>query len=146
METRVFEQQKNVKKFSDSKPAYNPNFRYQSQQPNPTSKQNSTSTPQNEQQNKPVPMDIDSSKNHVQRNQFQPNGAQVKRQREPSFLRMGNQQPSFQHYSKQQRLNHANESDDIRSVYDDSVDYNCETDEPDCQSIISEQESVFLGE
>lgn len=69
----------------------------------------------------------------------------MKRQREPSFQYV-NKQPSFQHANKQQRVNNIDDVDDIRSIRDDSMDNNCDTEDHDCQSTTSEQGSVFLEE
>lgn len=151
LEFRMSEQQKYMKKQGEAKPTFNPNFRYQSQQPNQISRQNVTGAPQftqHKQQTTPTPMEIDGSGQYVQKNQFQPNNfQQSKRQRESSFQFMNKQQPSsFQHLNKQQRVNHVEETDDIQSVYDDSLENNCETEIPDCQSTISEQGSTFLEE
>lgn len=147
LEFKQHEQQRNAKKFVDVKPTFNPNFRYQSAQLNQIPKQNLAATPQYAQQTKPTPMDIDSSKQHVQKTQFPPNEFQhVKRPRDPSYQYMNKQQTSFQHMNKQQRMNHVNETDDIQTVFDDSMENNNETDNFDCKSTTSEQGSVFLEE
>lgn len=139
LESKMFDQQKAVKKSNgDVKPNFNPSFRYQSQRP--------TQAP-NQQQQKPTPMEVDPSKQYVQRNQFQPNN--FKRDREPSFQYANKQQSSFQHMNKQQRVNHLGESDEIQSVFQHgaSLDNNCdEMENADCQSNVSTQESTFLDE
>lgn len=138
------DQNKNPRKNSgDAKPNFNPNFQYRSQQPNQSSQPNNTM-----QQQKPTPMEVDNSKQYVQRNNAQPNYA-VKRDREPTFQYVKQNQPSFQHVHKQQRVNHMGEPDDIQSVYhyDDTLENNHnETENDDCQSNASKQESIFLGE
>lgn len=59
-------------------------------------------------------MDVDTSKQNIQKTQIQPNDfQQMKRQRDPSFQSMNKQQPSFQHMTKQQRMHHLNETDEI---------------------------------
>lgn len=145
LESKMFEQQRVVKKPNgDVKPNFNPNFRYQYQQPTQAPKQNFTP---NQQQQKPTPMEVDPSKQYVQRNQFQPNN--FKREREPSFQYANKQQSSFQHMNKQQRVNHLGESDEIQSVFQHgaSLDNNCdEMENADCQSNVSTQESTFLDE
>lgn len=146
LEFKMHEQQRGIKKFSETKPISNPNFRYQSQQPNQAQRSNLAVAPQNKQQQS-TPMEIDSSGQYVQKTQFQPNDVQqMKRQRDPSFQYVNKQTPSFQRMTKQQRVNHVEETDDIRSIYDDSLDNNCEAEVPDCQSVTSEQGSVFLEE
>jgi len=123
----------------------NPNFRYQSQQPNQTQRPNFTVTPQNGQQQKTTPMEIDGSGQYAQKTQVQANNfQQKKRPLESSFQYKNKQSPSFHHMTKQQRVNHVEETDDIRSIYDDSLDNNCETEIPDCQSTTSEQGSIFF--
>lgn len=67
------------------------------------------------------------------------------RQREPSF-QYNKPQPSYQHVNKQQRVNHVDETTDIRSIYDDSMENNCETETEDLQTTMSERESIFLEE
>lgn len=146
LEFKAHEQQRSMKKpTGDVKPNYNPNFRYQSQQPTQAPKQNFAASPQ---QQKPTPMEVDGSRQYVQRNQFQPNNFQAsKRERETSFQHVHKQQPSFQHMNKQQRVNHLNEPDDIQSVFHESMENNAEEmDAPDCRSTISCQESIFLDE
>lgn len=137
------EQQKPMKTVGDAKPNFNPNFRYQppQQQSTQAPKQNNFMQPYFKQQQKPTPMDVDNSKQNIQRTQFQSqqnNFQAVKREREPSF----------QHMNKQQRLHHLDASDDIQSIYHhDSLDNNCdETENLECASTISSQESTFLEE
>lgn len=143
LESKMYEQQKNMKKSAEIKPSSNPNFRYQSQPSNQNQKPNHVATPQRE---NPTPMEIDRSGQFIQKNQFQSNDfQQAKRQREPSFQYM-NKQPSFQHVNKHQRVNHIDDTDDIQSIRDDSMDNNCDTENNDCQSTISEQGSAFLEE
>lgn len=145
LQTKVYEQQRNTRKFyAETRPNSNPNFRYQSQQQNQTQKPNSTATPQHREL---TPMEVDSSGQYVQRTQFTPRDPQqMKRQRESSFQYMNKQPPSFQHVIKQQRVNQINETDDIQSIHDDSLDNKCDTEAHDCQSITSEQGSIFLDE
>lgn len=146
LEIKMHEQQKGIRKFAETKPFSNPNFRYQSQQPNQAQRSNLPVAPQNKQQ-QPTQMEIDSSGQYVQKTQFQPNDLQqMKRQRDQSFQYVNKQTPSFQRTNKQQRVNHVEETDDIRSIYDESLDNNCETEVPDCQSTTSEQGSIFLEE
>lgn len=153
------QEQKNAKKLNDVKPIFNPNFRYQSTQQNLIQKQNFVPTPQyNPKQNfastpqynpykqisKPTPMDIDTSKQNIQKPQFQSNDfQQMKRPREPTYI---NKQTSFQHANKQQRVNHLDEKDDIQTIFDDSMKNNHDTEIQDNQSTTSETESIFLDE
>lgn len=148
LEVKMPEQQKNIKKFVDTKPNFNPNFRYQSQQPNQAQRPNVAQTPQPGQQNKPTPMEVDSSGQYVKKTPFQPNDfQQMKRQREQSFQNANRQQQSFQHMSKQQRVNHVDEVDDIRSIHhDDSLEDGHENELSDQLSTTTERESVFLDE
>lgn len=137
LESKVAEQQKAIKTPSgDVKPNFNPNFRYQSQQSTRAPKQNNAAPTHNQQQ-KPTPMEVDTSKQYVQRTQFSANPQPMKRERDPSF----------QYMNKQQRVNHVNEPDDIQSVFHESMENNAdETDAPDHRSTISCQESIFLDE
>lgn len=148
LEYRAIEQQKNAKKFVESRPVSNPNFRYQTQQSNATTKPNFNAVPQHKSQQKPTPMEVDSSKQFVQRTQHQPNDFhQMKRQREPSFQYANKPSPSFQQMNKNQRVNHIDENEDIHSVFENSMDNNfCETENCDNESTISEEGSVFLDE
>lgn len=147
LEYKSVEQQRNAKKFVETRPASNPNFRYQTQQLNPTSKPNFNAAPQNKLQQKPTPMEIDSSGQFVQKTQNQHNDFhQTKRQREPSFQYANKPSPSFQHTNKSPRVNHIEESDDIHSVYENSMENNCDEETQDNQSTISEEGSIFLGE
>lgn len=139
---RLQEQQRSMKKSTgDMKPKYNPNFHYQPQQqstqaPNP----NGNTAPHQKQQSKPTPMDVDSSKRYIQSTQFQrPTQFQSnKRDRDPSF----------QNANKQQRVNNIDGVDDIQSIYQhESLENNCNgTDDDECHSTISTQESIFLEE
>lgn len=143
LEFKMHEQQKNARKIAETQPNSNPNFRYQSQQVNQNQKPNVNAMPQQE---KPMPMEIDRSGQFTQKNKFQSNDfQQIKRPREPSFQYM-NKPPIFQHVNKHQRVNHVDEVDDIQSIRDLSMDNNCDTENHDCQSVISEQASVFLEE
>ena len=146
LEHKVTEHQKNAKKFIDPRPISNPDFRYQSQPPNQPPKMNFNSAqPNKPQQHKPMPMEIDSSGQYVQKTQFQSNDFQhFKRQREPSFQYANNQQPSYQNVNKQQRVNHVN--DDIKSVHGNSMDNNCDAEPNDDASTVSDEESTFLEE
>lgn len=91
-------------------------------------------------------MEVDSSKQFVQKTQFPRNNWQTeKRQREPSF-QYNKPQPSFQHVNKQQRVNHVDETTEIRSIYGDSLENNYDTEAEDQQTDTSELESTFLGE
>lgn len=137
------EQQKIMKKVvNDVKPNFNPNFRYQSQQSTQAPKLNNFSPfkpQQQQQQPKPTPMDVDSSRQNIQRTQFQPNNFQaMKRERDPSF----------QYMNKHQRMNHVNTPDDIQSIYhNDSLENNYdEAENLEDQSTTSIQESIFLEE
>lgn len=144
LELKTHELQKNPKKFMETRPNSNPNFRYQIQQLNQPPKRDTTTTAP---QSKPTPMEIDSSKQFAQKTNFQPNDfAQFKRQRDPSFQYANKQPPSFQHANKQQRVNHVDEHEEIHSVYDVSMDNNCATEIPDNESVTSEHGSVFLDE
>lgn len=79
-------------------------------------------------------MDVDTSKQNIQKTQIQPNDfQQMKRQRDPSFQSMNKQQPSFQHMTKQQRMHHLNETDEIRSIFVDSLKNNHDTKLLDCE-------------
>lgn len=141
-QSKMHEQQKNMKKgIVDVKPNFNPNFRYQPQQSTQAPKQNNFAAPHYKQQQKPTPMEVDSSGKYVQRTQFQSqqnNFQPMKREREPSF----------QHMNKHQRVNHVDAPDDIQSIYHhDSLENNCSEDENlECQSTVSAQESTFLEE
>lgn len=138
--------QMNAMKKSEARPNFNPNFQYQTQQMNQTPRPNFATPPQPKQQQNPTPMEVDPSKQYVQRTQFQQNNWQAeKRQREPSF-QYNKLQPSFQHINKQQRVNHVDESIDICSVYDNPLENNYETEAEDSQTAVSEQESTFLEE
>lgn len=142
LEHAANEQQRNAKKFRDERSnMFNPNFRYTT---NHATKPNFSATPQinQQQQPKPTPMDIDNSRQYVQRNQ----PADFKRPREPSFQHANRPQASFQHVNKQQRMHHINETGDIQSVYDDSLENNYDGEGDDHQSTTSERESVFLEE
>lgn len=143
LELKMHEQQGSMKKSVETKPGSNPNFRYQSQPPNRNQKPSYMAAPPRD---NPTPMEIDRSGQFVQKNQFQSNDfQQMKRQREPSF-QYANKQPSFQHVNKQQRMNHIDDTDDIQSIRDDSMENNCDTEDHDCQSTTSEQGSIFLEE
>lgn len=143
LENKAFEQQRNAKKSNETRPISNPNFRYQTAQPNANQKPNVTTTPQQQQ---PTPMEIDRSGQFVQKTQYHSNDAhQMKRQREPSFQYANKPSTSFQHFNKNQRVNNI-DAEDIRSIYENSMDNNCDTETPECQSTVSEQESVFLDE
>lgn len=143
----IQQQQPNAaRKSNDVKPNFNPNFNYQTQQMYQVPKQNSALPSQPRQQQNPTPMEIDTSKQNIPTNQFQRGNWQAeKKSREPSF-QYNKQKPSYQHVSKQQRVNHVDESTDIRSIYDDSMENNCETESNDLQTTMSEQESIFLEE
>lgn len=144
LENKMLEQQRNMRKPIEVRPNSNPNFRYQSQQPNSNHRPNQTAAPQHE---KPTPMEIDRSGQFIQTTKHSPiDFQQMKRQREPSFQYVNKQPPSFQHVNKHQRVNHVDETNDIQSVYNDSLENNCDTETHDSQSIISEQGSVFLEE
>lgn len=144
LEFKKHEQQKSTKKFVEGKPSSNPNFHYQSQQLNQNQRPNFNATPQQE---NPIPMETDRSGQFIQKTQHPPKDfQQIKRQRESSFQYMNKQPPSFQHANKHQRVNHVDETDDIQSVCDDSLENNCDTEAHDYQSTISEQGSVFLDE
>lgn len=146
LESKIAEQQRVIRRpggdpnfNSNFKPNFNPNFRYQSQQTNQAPKQNNAVPPHYNQQQKSTPMEIDNSKQYIQRAQFSANNQPMKRERDPSF----------QYMNKQQRVNHVNESDDIQSVYfyDDSLENNCdEVADADYEHADSKQESIFLGE
>lgn len=145
LEFKANDQQRIAKnQTNNAKPNYNPNFRYQQptqvQQQSQTPKQSNMTPPHYKQQQTPTPMDVDGSKQHVQRTQFQPNTFQpMKRERDPSFQNM----------NKQQRVNHMDEAGEIQSVYqyNDSMDNNCdEMGNADCRSTTSNQESIFLEE
>lgn len=141
------EQQKNAKKVNETRPGSNPNFRYQSQQSNPTPKPNFNGASQQRPQQKPTPMEVDSSGQYVQKTQHQSNDFnQIKRQREPSFQYNNKPSPSFPHMSKNQRVNHVDDNEDIHSVFENSMDNNCDTEVFDNQSTVSEEGSVFLDE
>lgn len=147
LEYKVAEQQRNAKKFIETRPNSNPNFRYQTQQLNSTPKSNFNAAPQIKTQQKPTPMEVDSSGQFVQKMQSQRNDFhQMKRQREPSFQYTNKPLPSFQHANKSPRVNHIEENDDIHSVYENSMDNNCDDETNDNQSIVSVEESIFLGE
>lgn len=142
-------EQKTPKRFNDQRPNSNPNFRYQvqQQQPNPTSKPNFNATPPNRPPQKATPMEIDSSGQFVQKPQHFSNGfQQMKRQREPSFQYTNKASPSFQHVNKNQRINHVDEVDDLYSVYENSMENNCDTETADEPSTESNEESIFLDE
>lgn len=148
LESKSHERQGTMKKQNgDGKPNFNPNFRYQSQQPMQTSGRDTAAGSHNKQQTKPIPMEVDNSKQYVQRTQFRPNDPQaVKREREPSFQHMQRQPSSFQRM-KHQRVNHVDEPDDIQTVFacDDSLENNPDdVENADLQS--TSQESIFLGE
>lgn len=148
LENRMPIQQKNMKKTADVKQNFNPNFQYQFPQPNQASKQNATMTPEYKRNQGSTPMEIDGSAQFVQKTQFQPNDTQFKRPRDPSYQYTNKHQfgSSAQHINKQQRVNHLDEQEDIRSVYDNSLENNCETEAADSQSTASEQGSIFLEE
>lgn len=147
LEYKVAEQQRHVKKFIETRPSSNPNFRYQTQQQNSTPKSNFNAAPQNKTQQKPTPMEVDSSGQFVQKMQSQRNDFhQMKRQREPSFQYTNKPLPSFQHTNKNPRVNHIEEIDDIHSVYENSMDNSCNDETNDDQSVVSVEESIFLDE
>lgn len=145
------EQQKFVKKLNEQRSnnnnPNNPNFRYQSQQLNQTTKPNFNAEPQQRQQQKPTPMEIDSSRQYVQKTQHQPNDFhQMKRHRDPSFQYANKPTPSFPHMNKNQRVNHVDDNEDIHSVFENSMDNNYDTEIYDNQSADSEEASNFLDE
>lgn len=152
LDTRMPERNVAARKFDDVKPNYNPNFRYQSQSnqmPNNQLPNNQMPRPTNNlPQQKPTPMDVDRSAQHV-RNQAQPNAfPNMKRQHDPSMQNANRPFPSsFQHVNKQQRINHIAETDDVQSLYADSLDNNCESDIPETSYeagyTTNEQEGVF---
>lgn len=147
LEAKVPDQNRAARKPDDVRPNFNPNFRYQSQQPNQAPKPTNNVPQQYGHKQGPTPMDIDGSGQHVQRNQAQPNGfQQMKRQREPSFQRANGLLPSSQHVNKQQRINHLDEPDEIQSIYDNSLENNYEPEAPETGYTTSEQESTFLEE
>lgn len=152
LEYKPNEQQRNARKFVETRPLSNPNFHYRTQQPNSTPKPNFNATPhsmqhQNKPQQKPTPMEVDGSGQFVQKTQHKSNGFhQMKRQREPSFQYTNKPSTSFQHVNKNQRVNHIDEKEDIQSVYENSMDNNYETEIADNQSTASEKESIFLDE
>lgn len=142
LENKTSEQQKNDKRANKMNPNFNPNFRYQSMQPNQTPKPNVNPVPQNKQSS--TPMEVDGSGQFVQKTQQATNGfQQMKRQREPSFQYANKPSTSYQHLNKTQRINHVEETDDNSSTDENSMDNNCDTEE---QSTALELESVFLEE
>lgn len=133
LDIKIQEQQRHAQKHNEMKPNFNSNFRYQTQQVTQAPK------PKFEQQQKPTPMEIDSSKQFVQQN-----WQAEKRQREASF-QFNKPQPSFQHLNKQQRVNHVDEAAEIQSVYDaGSLENNFESETDNTED--NTRESVFLEE
>lgn len=146
LECKTTDQYKNVKKFNETRPISNPNFRYNTQQVNPTPKPNVNNPPQNKTPQTPIPMEIDNSGQFVQKTRFQPNGfQQMKRTFEPSFQN-ASRPPTYQHVNKSQRVNHVEANEDIRSIHGGSMENNCDDENQDNQSIVSQEESIFLDE
>lgn len=75
-------------------------------------------------------------------NEFQ----QTKRPREPSFQYANKPQPSFQHVNKNQRINHVDDTEDIYSIHENSMDNNYDSETTEEQAIVTKEESVFLDE
>lgn len=125
---------------------YHPNFQYQSQPTNHTPKQNLNQNfvaiPQQHHPPKPTPMEVDMSKQYVQQNNWQAE----KRQREQSFQNVNKRLPSFQHLTKQQRVNNVEQADEILSVQEYSMENNDDGEAHEIQSAASETKSVFLEE
>lgn len=144
LEYHTRDSKKLTKNIVDTKMNFHPNFRYEANASKMTGKQNQTNTWPTKQQS-PTPMDIDSSKQNIQKTQYQQHELQaLKRQRDPSFQYAHKQNSSFQHVGKQQRINHVNETEDIQSIYDDTNQYDNENFENISSS--SEKESTFLEE
>lgn len=143
LENKTIEQQKNAKRANQM----NPNFtKYQAPQQYPMQKPVQNFVPPAKALQQPsAPMEVDSSRHYVQKTQHAANGfQQFKRQHEPSFQNATKSPTSFQHLNKAQRINHVDENDDICSVSENSMDNNCDTEDIEGLSTVSNEESIFL--
>lgn len=128
-----------LRKTNDVKPNSNPNFHHQTQPTQQMPRQNFVASPPQDQTQKPIPMEVDASQRYSKMASFPQNNWQTeKRPREPSF-QYNRPQPSFQHVNKQQRVNHIEESVDIQSVCDNSLENNYGNGEEDDQSTVSRE-------